>query len=122
MIYYRLGASNYLEKTEKIYKHNDYIAACKQIQQKANNENKSNILLFQKTLDDKNKNIQELNNKINDLENNNSIHKTYIQNILSKTNMNVVCKQPTNIINPNNIKIKIIIAIVFLVLTLSSSS
>ena len=102
-IFYRLGASNYFEKTEKIYKQNDFDSACKQIQQKANQENKSNIELFQKTLEDKNKNIEKLNNKINDLEKNNSIHQTYIKNILSKSNINVVSTQPTNIINPNKI-------------------
>lgn len=97
MIFYRLGASNYYEKTEKIYKQKDFENACKQIEQKANSENKSNIKLFQKTLDDKNKKIEELNIKMNKLEETNSVHQTYIQNIIAKTTPNVVSKQPTNI-------------------------
>ncbi len=97
MIFYRLGASNYFEKTEKIYKQKDFENACKQIEQKANIENKSNIKLFQKTLDDKNKQIEELNNKVNKLEETNSVHQTYIENIIAKTVPNVVSKQSTNI-------------------------
>jgi len=92
IIFYRLGASNYFEKTEKIYKQNDFENVCKQIQQKAN------IKLFQKTLDDKNIQIKELNYKLTKLEETILIHKTYIENIISKTTPNVVSKQPTNIV------------------------
>jgi putative lipoic acid-binding regulatory protein len=97
MIFYRLGASNYFEKTEKIYKQKDFENACKQIEQKANIENKSNIELFKKALDGKNKQIEELNDKVNKLEETNSVHQTYVQNIITKTTPNVISKQPTNI-------------------------
>lgn len=65
LIYYRLGASNYFEKTERIFRQADFESACKNIQTKADEDNKKNIKLFQKTLEEKNKQIEELNKNLN---------------------------------------------------------
>ncbi len=52
-IYYRLGASNYFEKTERIITQAHFDYECKNIIKKANDENKINIELFQETLEKK---------------------------------------------------------------------
>lgn len=53
MLFYRLGSSNYFEKTIRIYKQSDFEYVCKNIQQKAEQDNKLNIKLFNKTLEEK---------------------------------------------------------------------
>lgn len=82
MVYHRLGASNYFEKTERIYKQNDFESACKQIQKNAEEENKSNIKLFQQTLKEKNKHIELLNEKIKQVEETNQMYDKYLSNII----------------------------------------
>jgi hypothetical protein len=94
-IYYRLGASNYFEKNEKIYKQSDFESACKNIQQKAEKYNKTNIELFNNTLKEKNKDIDLLNIKINKIEETNLLFQEYIKNIIEKSNTN-------NTINTHN--------------------
>jgi len=104
MIFYRLGASNYFEKNERIYKQSDFESACKNIQQKAEQDNKLNIELFHKAIDEKNIHIEILNKKIEDIENTNIINQEYIKNIIIQTN-NINSKQPICIrqnINENN--------------------
>lgn len=82
MVYHRLGASNYFEKTERIYKQNDFESACKQIQKNAELENKSNIELFQQTLKEKNKHIELLNKKIQQVEETNQTYEKYLANTI----------------------------------------
>ena len=82
MVYHRLGASNYFEKTERIYKQNDFESACKQIQKNAELENKSNIQLFQQTLKEKNKHIELLNKKIQQVEETNQMYEKYLANTI----------------------------------------
>lgn len=82
MVYHRLGASNYFEKTERIYKQNDFESACKQIQKNAELENKSNIELFQQTLKEKNKHIELLDKKIKQVEETNKIYEKYLANTI----------------------------------------
>lgn len=85
-IYHRLGASNYFEKTEKIYKQSDFENACKNIQIKAEDDNKSNIQLFQKTLENKNKQINELNKKLNDEKETNIIYQKHLESLINNSN------------------------------------
>ena len=49
-IYYRLGASNFWEKTEKIYKESDFENMCKTIKKNADNENKENLVKFKESI------------------------------------------------------------------------
>lgn len=93
MIFYRLGASNYFEKTERIYKQSDFESACKNIQQKAEQDNKLNIELFNKVIGEKDTQIEVLNKKIEEIENTNVINQEYIKNIITQTN-NINSKQP----------------------------
>ncbi len=79
LIYYRLGASNYFEKTEKIYRQSEFDIACKKIQDKANNDNKINIKLFEETLDEKNKQIDELNKSLNQEKETNIIYQKQLE-------------------------------------------
>lgn len=88
MVYHRLGASNYFEKTERIYKQNDFESACKQIQKNAEEENKSNIKLFQETLKEKNKHIELLNKKIQHVEETNQMYEKYLSNIIKSQTQN----------------------------------
>lgn len=120
MIYHRLGASNYFEKTERIYKQTDFESACKNIIQKATFENKTNIQLFQKTLLEKEKHINVLNEKIKELEKNNIMQQKYIENILTSMNKNKnIENQIINndssqiIISDYNVLIKNILHIIF---------
>lgn len=96
-IYYRLGASNYFEKTEKIYKQSDFENACKNIQIKADDDNKSNIQLFQKTLDDKNKQIDELNKKLDNQMETNVIYQKYLESSINNSNKLVNYNQNNSI-------------------------
>ena len=81
MIYYRLGASNYFEKTERIYKQSDFESACKNILTKAEEEeeNRINIELFQKTLNEKNNQIDELNKKLSEEKETNNIYQKHLE-------------------------------------------
>lgn len=98
IIYYRLGASNYFEKTEKIFKQSDFESACKNIQIKAEEENRSNIELFQKTLEEKNSNIQQLHKQIEEVSKINLIYKTHLESSLNIQNNNNNQKPNTHII------------------------
>lgn len=86
-MYHRLGASNYVQKTEKMFKQCDYDIACKNIQQKAEKDNKHNIELFNKTLDEKKKLIDEKNKNIEllnkNIETTNLLYKQYIENMFA---------------------------------------
>ncbi len=64
MVYYRLGASNYCEKTDKLYKQAEYEAACKDYQNNAKKINKTNIDLFQQSLKEKNNHIDIKNKQL----------------------------------------------------------
>jgi hypothetical protein len=104
MVYHRLGASNYFEKTERIYKQNDFESACRQIQKNAELENKSNIELFQQTLNEKNKHIELLNKKIKQVEETNQMYEKYLANTIknqSQTQSPDIENQ-TNKINTTN--------------------
>jgi predicted HTH transcriptional regulator len=79
LIYYRLGASNYFEKTERIFRQADFESACKNIQIKAEEDNKQNIKLFQKTLDEKNKKIEELNKNLDEEKEKNIIYQEQLE-------------------------------------------
>jgi len=87
-VYHRLGASNYFEKTERIYKQNDFESARKQIQKNAEEENKLNIKLFQQTLKEKNKRIELLNVKIKQVEETNQMYEKYLSNIIKSQSQN----------------------------------
>lgn len=94
-IYYRLGASNYYDKNEKIYKQSDFDNACKNIKTKAEQENKANIELFQKTLQEKNKQISEV------VETNN-IYKQHLEGFVKLQNhKDSQIKVPNEIMNRN---------------------
>ncbi len=78
-IYYRLGASNYHDKNERFYKQSELEHEIKQSEEKFKAENKKNIDMFQQSIvkyenqiDERNKVISDLENKIirykNDLE------------------------------------------------------
>ena len=67
MIYYRLGASNYFEKTERIFKQSDFESACKNIERKFQEENNKNIEIFKKNISCKNKDLDIKQNKIDEL-------------------------------------------------------
>lgn len=96
MIYYRLGASNYCEKTEKIYKQHEYENACRIIQNKANDDNRMNNELFRKTLKDKDKDIKLLKDNIKDILKTNSIFEEYLIKLIRYTNVSDnTIKQPT---------------------------
>jgi len=99
LIFYRLNASNYFEKTEKILKQNDHENACKRILQKAEQDNKINIELFCKTLGEKDKCIEILNNDLINSKKTISIYNKYVENILSHTNINnnIMSTQPLTI-------------------------
>lgn len=110
MVYHRLGASNYFEKTERIYKQNDFESACKKIQKNAELENKSNIQLFQQTLKEKNKHIELLNKKIQQVEETNQMYEKYLENTIKNQSQSqssdvenqVKQTNQTNEINMNN--------------------
>ena len=78
-IYYRLGASNYFDKTERIITQSEFDYECKNIIKKANDENKINIQLFQETLEKKNKQIEELNNKLDKEKESNIIYQKQLE-------------------------------------------
>jgi predicted HTH transcriptional regulator len=101
-IYYRLGASNYFEKNEKFFKQSDFDNACKQIQINAEQENKTNIELFQKTFDEKNKQIEELGKNLNKEKEINIIYQEQLE--LSIKNSDKLVKYNSN----NNVLIDII--------------
>lgn len=102
MIYHRLGASNYFEKTERIYKQNDFESACKQIQKNAELENKSNIQLFQQTLKEKNKHIELLNKKIQQVEETNQMYEKYLSNTIKNQTQSPDIENQINKINTLN--------------------
>jgi predicted HTH transcriptional regulator len=104
LIYYRLGASNYFEKKERIFKQSDFENACKNIQTKAEEDNKSNIKLFQKTLDDKNKQINELNNKLKEEKETNDIYQNHLEKSLNNQNKIINYNSNQNIILTNIFK------------------
>ncbi len=99
MVYYRLGASNYFEKSVKLYKENDFETACKNIKKKAEQENTSNIKLFQKTLEEKNNDVKILNEKINELEEKNLIYQTHLKNSINIINHNFNDIENNNLLN-----------------------
>lgn len=105
MVYHRLGASNYFEKTERIYKQIDFESTCKQIQKNAAQENKSNIILFTKTLKDKNKHIELLNKKIQQVKETNKIYEKYLENTIKNLSQtkSIDIENQTNEINIENI-------------------
>lgn len=102
MVYHRLGASNYFEKTERIYKQNDFESACKQIQKNAELENKSNIELFQQTLNEKNKHIELLNKKIKQVEETNQMYEKYLANTIKNQSQSPDIENQINKINTSN--------------------
>lgn len=83
VIFYRLGASNYFEKKERIFRQSDFESACKNIQTKANEENKSNIEIFQKTINEKNKEINELNKKLLKEQETNNIYQKHLESSIN---------------------------------------
>jgi hypothetical protein len=92
IIYHRLGASNYFEKTERIFKQADFDNVCKTIQKKAEQENKTNIDLFQKTLKEKNDYIELLNKKVQEEKRTSEIYKIHLETSLSFQNQNKIQK------------------------------
>jgi predicted HTH transcriptional regulator len=107
MIFYRLGASNYFEKTEKIYKQNDFDYAIKTVKEKAEQENRTNIELFNKTLLEKNNTIQILNNELEKALETNKIYQTHLDtaleiNKLEKSQEEIHNKNSINNPNTNN--------------------
>lgn len=102
MVYHRLGASNYFEKTERMYKQTDFESACKQIQKNAELENKSNIVLFQKTIKEKNKHIELLNIKIQEIQENNKMYKKHTSNTINKKSINDDIENQTDLSNLTN--------------------
>jgi hypothetical protein len=57
VIFYRLGASNYSEKVEKIYKQADFESQMRTIEKTLKEHNTRNIQVFEKTLTEKKKEI-----------------------------------------------------------------
>ncbi len=97
-IYYRLGASNYFEKVEKMLTQSEFDYECKNIIKKANDENKINIQLFQETLGEKNKQIEELNNKLDKEKESNIIYQKQLE--LSIVNSDKLIKyNNSNVLN-----------------------
>jgi hypothetical protein len=89
MIFYRLGASNYFEKVERLFRQSEYETAVKRIETNANNDNKRNIELFSKTLTEKNQKIEELevemkrmSSQLNESNQLTSIYQTHLKQAL----------------------------------------
>ena len=88
-VYYRLGASNYKEKVERLYTQRQFDSACANYELRAEQTNKENIELFQKTLKDKEQKIDELNQKI-------SVYSTHLSNYSTHHNQQLIVANQTN--------------------------
>lgn len=88
-VFYRLGASTYFERNEKLYRPVDFENICKNYQQKMEQDNKQNIKLFQKSVKEKDDQIKILNDKITEMNLADEIYQKYLENTIKYKNNNL---------------------------------
>lgn len=119
MIFYRLGASNYFEKAEKIFRQSDFESQFKQIEKNFHQENLKNIHLFEQTLKEKEKKIQELSRNIQNLKQENSIYSTHLSTAVECVNNRNLASESSSLIdfsslwNPHQLSLRNLMSIAF---------
>ena len=64
-IYFRLGASNLFQKTEKCYSQQEFDIKCSQYEKTAAKENEENVIKFKKIVSDNNAKFNKLKSENN---------------------------------------------------------
>ncbi len=87
-IYFRLGASNLFQKTEKFYSQQDFDLKCSHYEKTAAKENEENIIKFRKIVSDNNDKLNKLkseNEKLMlEIIQKNEIYEKYVSNVKSE--------------------------------------
>jgi hypothetical protein len=82
-VFYRLGASNYFEKTERVYKQSDYESQFRNMESNFNQENLNNISLFEKALQEKEEKLSLLSSELQQTKQLNDVYQTHLNQAMS---------------------------------------
>jgi predicted HTH transcriptional regulator len=85
-VFYRLGASNYFEKTERVYKQSDYESQLRNMESNFNQENLNNISLFEKTLQEKEEKLSLLSSELQQTKQLNDVYQTHLNQAVNVSN------------------------------------